>query len=133
MIRQNVVLDTGNNRPVIFSNGDSSYSGSADRMSGWHVRMLPFSRCTVGKPSRMFWSVKLMTSDARNPCEYAVRMRRWSRLDCALAARSKRVSVRLDDELIAWLDQTAAEENRSRANLIETLLKQARVARGVKQ
>jgi hypothetical protein len=60
-------------------------------------------------------------------------MRRWSRLDCALAARSKRVSVRLDDELIAWLDQTAAEENRSRANLIETLLKQARVARGVKQ
>jgi predicted transcriptional regulator len=45
------------------------------------------------------------------------------------------VSVRLDDELIAWLDQTAAEENRSRANLIETLLKQARAARerGVKQ
>jgi len=43
------------------------------------------------------------------------------------------VSVRLDDELIAWLDQTAADENRSRANLIETLLKQARAARGVKQ
>lgn len=44
------------------------------------------------------------------------------------------VSVRLDDELIAWLDQVAADENRSRANLIETLLKQARAARaGVKQ
>jgi hypothetical protein len=39
------------------------------------------------------------------------------------------VSVRLDDELIAWLDQVAADENRSRANLIETLLKQARAAR----
>jgi len=56
-----------------------------------------------------------------------------SKEDRELERGTTSVSVRLDDELIAWLDQTAADENRSRANLIETLLKQARAARGVKQ
>lgn len=36
------------------------------------------------------------------------------------------VTVRLDNELVAWLDARAEQENRSRANLIETLLKRAR-------
>jgi predicted transcriptional regulator len=40
------------------------------------------------------------------------------------------VSVRLSDELLAYLDKRAAEENRSRANLIETLLKQVREQAG---
>ena len=35
------------------------------------------------------------------------------------------VTVRLDNELVAWLDSRAEQENRSRANLIETLLKRA--------
>lgn len=35
------------------------------------------------------------------------------------------VSVRLENTLLAQLDKRAAEENRSRANLIETLLKRA--------
>ena len=35
------------------------------------------------------------------------------------------VTVRLANELVAWLDARAEQENRSRANLIETLLKQA--------
>jgi predicted transcriptional regulator len=35
------------------------------------------------------------------------------------------VTVRLDNELVAWLDARAEQENRSRANLIETLLKRA--------
>lgn len=56
-----------------------------------------------------------------------------SKEDRELERGTTSVSVRLDDELIAWLDQVAADENRSRANLIETLLKQARAARGVKQ
>ena len=33
------------------------------------------------------------------------------------------VSVRLSKELLEWLDTRAEKENRSRANLIETLLK----------
>jgi predicted transcriptional regulator len=36
------------------------------------------------------------------------------------------VTVRLDDELVGWLDARAEQENRSRANLIETLLKRAK-------
>jgi predicted transcriptional regulator len=36
------------------------------------------------------------------------------------------VTVRLDNELVAWLDARAEQENRSRANLIETLLKRAK-------
>ena len=36
------------------------------------------------------------------------------------------VTVRLDNDLVAWLDARAEQENRSRANLIETLLKRAR-------
>jgi predicted transcriptional regulator len=36
------------------------------------------------------------------------------------------VSVRLSKELLEWLDQRAEQENRSRANLIETLLKRAK-------
>jgi predicted transcriptional regulator len=40
------------------------------------------------------------------------------------------VSVRLSDELLAYLDERAALENRSRANLIETLLKQVREQAG---
>lgn len=38
------------------------------------------------------------------------------------------ISVRLADELITWLDSRAEQENRSRANLIETLLKRAKEA-----
>jgi predicted transcriptional regulator len=40
------------------------------------------------------------------------------------------VSVRLSDELLVYLDERAALENRSRANLIETLLKQAKEQAG---
>jgi predicted transcriptional regulator len=40
------------------------------------------------------------------------------------------VSVRLSDELLAYLDKRAVEENRSRANLIETLLKQVKEQAG---
>jgi predicted transcriptional regulator len=36
------------------------------------------------------------------------------------------VTVRLDNDLVAWLDARAQQENRSRANLIETLLKRAK-------
>jgi metal-responsive CopG/Arc/MetJ family transcriptional regulator len=35
------------------------------------------------------------------------------------------VSVRLSKELLAYIDARAAQENRSRSNLIETMLKQA--------
>jgi predicted transcriptional regulator len=35
------------------------------------------------------------------------------------------VTVRLDNELVAWLDTRAEQEDRSRANLIEALLKRA--------
>jgi predicted transcriptional regulator len=40
------------------------------------------------------------------------------------------VSVRLSDDLLVYLDKRAAAENRSRANLIETLLKQVREQAG---
>jgi predicted transcriptional regulator len=40
------------------------------------------------------------------------------------------VSVRLSDELLTYLDERAASENRSRANLIETLLKQVQEQAG---
>jgi len=36
------------------------------------------------------------------------------------------VTVRLENDLVAWLDARAEQENRSRANLIETLLKRAK-------
>jgi succinate dehydrogenase flavin-adding protein (antitoxin of CptAB toxin-antitoxin module) len=36
------------------------------------------------------------------------------------------VTVRLDNDLLAWLDARAEQENRSRANLVETLLKWAK-------
>jgi hypothetical protein len=36
------------------------------------------------------------------------------------------VTVRLANDLVAWLDNRAEQENRSRANLIETLLKRAK-------
>ena len=45
--------------------------------------------------------------------------------------RTSSISVRLEDDLIAWLDSVAAQENRSRANLIETILKRARDAKPV--
>jgi len=35
------------------------------------------------------------------------------------------VSVRLSKELLEYIDARAAKENRSRSNLIETILKQA--------
>lgn len=36
------------------------------------------------------------------------------------------ISVRLDNDLIDWLEQVATKENRTRSNLIETVLKEVR-------
>jgi len=40
-------------------------------------------------------------------------------------AEGTSVSVRLSKELLEYIDVRAAKENRSRSNLIETILKQA--------
>ena len=47
----------------------------------------------------------------------------------ALERNTTSVSVRLDNDLVAWLDDIALAENRTRANVIDTLVKQARAAR----
>jgi hypothetical protein len=39
------------------------------------------------------------------------------------------ISVRLDNDLLAWIDEQAKAENRSRGNWIDTLLKQERARR----
>jgi len=49
-----------------------------------------------------------------------------SRADRLTERGTSSISIRLEDDLIAWLDSVAAAENRSRANLIETILKRAR-------
>lgn len=45
----------------------------------------------------------------------------------------ERISIRLPDELLSWIDRQAVREQRSRSNMVRLLLSEARDARDARE